>query len=345
VYAEVTLVAYTVDRIFGEFGFIRHPVVLMGDYIKWVEKRFYSNSIIKGILLTTSLITLVYAVSYGFTLFLSGWGHPYLQLFILGLIASTTIASKMLYDSVKEIITHPKKIAYLVSRDTKQLSPSDINKAAIETYAENLSDGVIAPLFYLLLFGLPGAFVYKAINTLDSMVGYRNERYEKFGKFAARLDDVVNYIPARITAVLIVIFTPKKADIGSPPTSPQKGSAQDTTPTHNKSVAKQRIHSLFTPYPKGTCSFSRAHSSLFTKVFRNGKHHESPNAGYPISSMAYALGIKLGGPTSYFGKLKPKAWFGEGRETISTEDIENALKLQPRLDIVILLFLSLGVLL
>jgi adenosylcobinamide-phosphate synthase len=250
------------------------------------------------------------------------------------MLASTTIASKMLYDSVKEIISHPQKIAYLVSRDTKQLSPSDINKAAIETYAENLSDGVIAPLFYLLLFGLPGAFVYKAINTLDSMVGYRNERYEKFGKFAARLDDVANYIPARMTAMLIILLTPKVADMESAPTSSPKGSTHRLTPTNNKSVAKQRIHSLLTP-----------HSSLLTKVFRNGKRHESPNAGYPISAMAYALGIKLGGPTSYFGKLKPKAWFGEGRETITTEDIANALKLQPRLDIVILLFLSLGVLL
>jgi len=320
---EIALIAYIADKLFGEFGFIRHPVVLMGDYIKWFEERFYTDSIIRGVLLTISLIALVYAISYGFTLFLSGWGHPDLQLFIAGIIASTTIASKMLYDSVKEIITEPKKIAYLVSRDTQSLSPSDINKAAIETYAENLSDGVIAPLFYLILFGLPGAFVYKAVNTLDSMVGYRNEKYEKFGKFSARLDDAANYIPARITAVLIVLLTPKRADIESAPTSPQKGSAQGTTPTHqNKSVVKQHLH------------------SLLTAVFRNGKRHESPNAGYPISAMAYTLGIKLGGPTSYFGQLKPKAYFGEGREEISTQDIAHALTLQPRLDIFIIVLLG-----
>ena len=330
------MIAYSVDRIFGEFGFIRHPVILMGDYIKWFEKHFYTNTIIKGIILSLTLIGIVGILSYTLQSLLLPTSSP-LTILFLGMLASTTIASKMLYDSVKEIITHPKKIAYLVSRDTKQLSPSDINKAAIETYAENLSDGVIAPLFYLLLLGLPGAFVYKAINTLDSMVGYRNKRYEKFGKFAAKLDDVANYVPARITAVLIVLLTPKRAGTRPAPTQhdiSSQGAAQGTTPTNNKSVAKQRIHSLLLPT-----------SYLLTKVFRNGKLHKSPNAGYPISAMAYALGIKLGGPTSYFGKIKPKAWFGEGRETISTEDIENALKLQPRLDIVILLFLSLGVLL
>jgi len=308
----------------------------MGDYIKWFEKRFYTNTIIKGIILSLTLIGIVGILSYAIQSLLLPTSSP-LTILFLGMLASTTIASKMLYDSVKEIITHPKKIAYLVSRDTKQLSPSDINKAAIETYAENLSDGVIAPLFYLLLFGLPGAFVYKAINTLDSMIGYRNERYEKFGKFSAKLDDVANYVPARITAVMIVVFTPKRAGTRPAPTQndiSSQGSAQGTTPTNNKSVAKQRIHSLLLPT-----------SYFLTNIFHNGKRHESPNAGYPISAMAYALGIKLGGPTSYFGKVKSKAWFGEGKETITTEDIENALKLQPRLDIVILLFLSLGVLL
>ena len=344
-YASVASVAYVIDRILGEFGFIRHPVVLMGDYIKWFERHFYANSIVRGALLTLSLIALVYGVAYGLTVVLSGWEDSYLQLLITGIIASTTIASKMLYDSVKAVITTPESIRYLVSRDTENLTPSQINKAAIETYAENLSDGVIAPLLYLLLFGLPGAFVYKAINTLDSMVGYKNQRYEKFGKFAARLDDVANFIPARVTAVLIVLLAPKRADRANMESTPthkdtsHKGSAQGTTPTQhhiqgvaqgtpptpiNKSVAKQRI------------------PSLFTKVFHNGKHHPSPNAGYPIAAMAYVLGIKLGGPTSYFGKVVPKAYFGEGREVITQDDIRNALKLQPRLDIVILLLLGIG---
>jgi adenosylcobinamide-phosphate synthase len=209
--------------------------------------------------------------------------------FILGVIASMGIASKMLYESVKDIMIHPENIRFLVSRDTEDLTPSDINKAAIETYAENLSDGVIAPLFYLFFFGIVGLFVYKGINTLDSMVGYKNARYEKFGKFSARLDDVANFIPARITAVLIaLLFWSKKA----------------------------LMYHRFAPY------------------------HDSPNAGYPISAMALALGVKLGGDTAYLGEIKRKAYFGEGREIIQTKDIQKALTLQPRLDMIIVILLG-----
>ena len=268
----------------------------MGEYIKWFEKHFYKDDVFRGALLTISLLTLVFTLSFIVQDIVSECGHPFLQLVILSIIASTTIASKMLYDSVKDIIKHPKNIRYLVSRDTENLSKSDINKAAIETYAENLSDGVIAPLFYLLVFGLWGAFVYKAINTLDSMVGYRNEKYEKFGKFSAKLDDVANFIPARITALLIALLS------------------------------------------KGAVATAR-------KFYKYGKRHESPNAGHPISAIALALGIKLGGDTSYFGKVKSKPYFGEGRENITKEDIQNALALQLRLDIFIILFLGIGVVL
>jgi len=294
---SITLIAYLIDRFVGEFRFVRHPVVLMGDYIKLFEKLFYKDSIFRGVWLTVSLVGIVFLLSYGFTYLLSGRGHPDLQIILSGILASTTIASKMLYDSVKDIIYNPQNIKYLVSRDTESLRESDINKAAIETYAENLSDGVIAPLFYLLLFGLWGAFVYKAINTLDSMVGYRNERYEKFGKFSAKLDDVVNYIPARITALLIVLLLGYKGrHLGLP----------------------------------------------LQKIWKFGKLHESPNAGYPISAMALCLGIKLGGDTSYFGKMKSKPYFGKGREQITTDDIKNALTLQPKLDIFIIIFLGIG---
>ncbi len=286
-YFELALIAFSIDRVFGEFNFIKHPVVLMGDYIKWFEKKFYKESVARGMLLTLTLIII--------TVILISPFYVYLNTLLLGIVASTTIASKMLYESVREILFHPQNIKYLVSRDTTELSSSDINKAAIETYAENLSDGVIAPLFYLLLFGLWGAFIYKAINTLDSMVGYRNKRYEKFGKFSAKLDDIVNYIPARITAILIAILMGSK---------------------------------------KALLNF-----------YAYGKAHESPNAGHPIASMAWAIGVKLGGDTSYFGKVKSKPYFGEGKLLIEKEDITKALSLQLRLDIFILIFLSMGVLL
>ena len=109
----------------------------MGDYIKWFEKRFYRDNIFRGSILTLSLIFITYIIISLLVWLLSGWGQPHLEVLLLGIVASTTLASHMLYDSVKDIIQNPHHIKYLVSRDTKELSPSDINKASIETYAEN----------------------------------------------------------------------------------------------------------------------------------------------------------------------------------------------------------------
>ena len=283
-YIMLTLLAYLIDRIFGEFKYIKHPVIFMGDFIKYFESRFYKDSILRGALLTVSLLFIVFYITSSITYFIS-------NVYVLAIIASTGIASKMLYDSVKDIVFHPQNIKYLVSRDTKELNESDINKAAIETYGENFSDGIVAPLFYLFCFGITGLFIYKAINTLDSMVGYRNERYEKFGKFSAILDDIVNYIPARITAIIISLLFFK--------------------------------------------------ISIIKKVFTYGKLHESPNAGYPISALGFCVGVKLGGDTSYFGKIKQKPNFSDGKENISKEDILNSLKLRVRFDIFIVLILVL----
>jgi len=285
----IALLAYLIDKIFGEFPLLKHPVVFMGEYIKWFEKKFYKDNVLRGASLSLTLMLLTFVVVHSVVVAIGAIGNEYLQVLLLSVIASTTISAKMLYDSVKDIMDHPQNIRYLVSRDTKALSSSDINKAAIETYGENLSDGVIAPLFYLVLFGVEGAFLYKAINTLDSMVGYRNDRYEYFGKFSALLDDVVNYVPSRITAFLIaLLFWDKNA--------------------------------------------------LF-KFYSFGKKHDSPNAGHPISAMALCIGVKLGGDTSYFGKIKKKAHFGEGRGEITKEDILNALSFQGRLDRLLLMLL------
>ena len=291
-YIFITLFAYLIDKFVGELPFIKHPVIVMGNYIKWFEKRFYADSIYKGLILTISLLLITYILVHYTIFLLLKIEYPILKISLLGTIASTTIASNMLYHAVEEIIKKPHNIKYLVSRDTNDLNSSDINKAAIETYAENLSDGVIAPLFYLLIFGLEGAFVYKAINTLDSMVGYRNKHYERFGKISAKLDDVVNYIPARITALLIAIL------MGS----------------------KQALFNFY--------------------IY--GQKHDSPNAGLPIAAMALSIGVRLGGDTSYFGKIKKKAWFGNGKKDILSTDIKKALSFQWRLDSFIIL--TLGVL-
>jgi adenosylcobinamide-phosphate synthase len=283
VYLDVLIIAYFIDKVFGEFSFIKiykHPVIFMGDFIKWFEKYFYKDSIFRGGVLTFSLLAVVFSITFTIEYFVD-------NIFILGLLASTGLASKMLYDSVKGVIDDPSTIRYLVSRDTSELSQSDINKAAVETYAENFSDGVIAPLFYLLFFGLSGLFIYKAVNTLDSMIGYRNDRYENFGKVSARVDDILNYIPARITALLIAIF----------------------------------FLSL----------------KAIKEFYRYGKKHESINAGYPISAMGLSLGVSLGGPTSYFGKIKEKAYFGDGKKDITKDDIKKALSFRNRFDAFIFL--------
>ena len=273
----ITILAYIIDRLFGEFSFIRHPVIYIGDLISFFEKKFYKDSVFFGCLLVVFVLTItgsIAAVIYLYLAYLPLW----INILLTALIASMFIAHNMLRESVAAVMTAEDKraaIAQLVSRDTENLEESDIYKAAIETYAENLSDGVVAPLFYLLLFNLPGIVIYKAVNTMDSMVGYRNERYEKFGKCAARLDDILNYIPSRITAVLIML------------------------------AGKQK--------------------SIFA-FYKDGKKHESPNAGHPITAMALVLDIQLGGDTSYFGEVKKKATFGEGRAKLKSNDIAHALQ-------------------
>jgi len=272
------LIAYLIDRRFGEFKAIKHPIISIGEMITFFEKRYYKDTVLAGLFLVLFMLGLVGLMS--------GVVYEYLSLLptllsiiITSVIASMFIAHKMLRDSVREVLSSKdkrKSISMLVSRDTQNMSDSDVYKAAIETYAENLSDGVVAPLFYFLLFNLPGIILYKTINTMDSMVGYRNDRYENFGKVAAILDDVVNYIPSRITAVLIMLFFSQK-DI--------------------------------------------------LKFYKDGKKHDSPNAGHPITAMALSLGVKLGGDTSYFGKMKSKPFFGEGREEIRADDVEKALKI------------------
>jgi adenosylcobinamide-phosphate synthase len=288
----IALIAYGIDRLFGEFRFIKHPVIVMGEMISFFEKHWYRDSIVRGVLLVLFVITLSAFAAIVIESYLALLPEL-IAMIVSAVIASMFMAHRMLYESVNAMLTSDDKkkaLSQLVSRDTRELSESDIYKASIETYAENLNDGVIAPLFYLLLFGLPGIVIYKAINTLDSMVGYRNVRYEKFGKAAARLDDVANYLPARLTAVLISILSRKKG--------------------------------LFDFYAQG-------------------KKHDSPNAGHPITAMAQALDVRLGGDTSYFGTLKKKPFFGSGSETLTPRHLQEALAFRNCIDLSVMTLLLL----
>jgi len=275
--------AYLIDIKFGEFKFIKHPIITIGEIISYFEQNYYKDSILRGVYLVVFVSGITTSMALAIYLYLSQI-NDVLNIIITSFIASIFLAHKMLHDEVKKITTAKDKkaaIAMLVSRDTKDMSNSDVYKAAIETYAENLSDGVIAPLFYMLLFNLPGLVFYKTINTLDSMVGYRNKKYEKFGKAAAKLDDWLNFIPSRLTAVLIMW------------------------------LFKQKELTAFYPM---------------------GQKHDSPNAGHPITAMALCLNVKLGGDTSYFGKVKKKAFFGKGREVIVKQDVLKALECKKKLD-------------
>ncbi len=281
--------AYLIDTKFGEFKFIKHPIITIGEIISYFEKNYYKDSVLRGVYLVLFVSGITTSMALAISLYLSQI-NDVLNIIITSFIASIFLAHKMLHDEVKKIITAKDKkgaIAMLVSRDTKDMSSSDVYKAAIETYAENLSDGVIAPLFYMLLFNLPGLVFYKTINTLDSMVGYRNKKYEKFGKAAAKLDDWLNFIPSRLTAVLIMWLCKAKE---------------------------------------------------LTAFYSMGQKHDSPNAGHPITAMALCLNLKLGGDTSYFGKVKKKPFFGKGREVIVKQDVLKALKLKTKLDLLCLNF-------
>lgn len=220
---EVALLAYAIDLLFGELP-CKHPVIFMGEFISAFERRFYNSTVrpahsspptdklITGTLLVVSLLVITGFISIGLVMLINLLPSV-LSILVLAVCASTGLAMKLLHSSVASILTaeQPKlALSYLVSRDTESMSDEDIYKAALETWAENLSDGVIAPLFYLALFGLPAVAIYKAINTMDSMIGYKTPRYFYFGKTAALLDDVVNYIPARLTALLIVLIADDK---------------------------------------------------------------------------------------------------------------------------------------
>ncbi len=291
-YFELTLCALLIDKVIGEFSSKRHPVVLMGGFIDFLQKRFYADSIAAGAV--PALLVPLASFLSSYLLVAMSQELSLLGFALVALAASTAIAANMLEASVRRIESFPHEIAWLVSRDTQNMSSSERYRAAIESYAENLSDGVVAPLFYMLLFGLPGAMTYKAINTLDSMIGYRNERYENYGRISARIDDVANYIPSRLSALLILM-----------------------------------------------CG---GRLSALPAISRDGARHESPNAGLPISAMGYTLRISLGGPASYFGKIRAKPRLSKGRENIGTDDLHRALALHPKIESVLYIILFLGVL-
>ena len=224
--AVTLLIGWVLDLIFGDPPKLPHPVVWFGRLIAAGEHRLNRDSHrrLKGALLAIGLILLVFALAWLirtllgiFALFFYDGTTIHqipLLLYIFDiLVVFYCLAGTTLIREVRQVFfaldrsleEGRQQVARIVGRDTSQLSAQEVRTAALETLAENLSDGVIAPLFWLLLLGTPGMLAYKMINTLDSMIGYRTERYLEFGCVAAHIDDVANYIPARLTALLMVL--------------------------------------------------------------------------------------------------------------------------------------------
>ena len=211
--AAILLVAMALDWLIGEpdilWRRIPHPVVIMGRAISWFDQRWNRRVGMTGRNRQTRGGTAI------FLLILAAAGLGVMLSFGGAIIAGTSLAVMLAARSLDEHIravadalddgVEPARraVGMIVGRDTSHLSEAEIARAAIETGAENLSDGVIAPAFWFLVAGLPGLFVYKLVNTADSMIGYRNARHFAFGGAAARLDDVLNIVPARLTALLI----------------------------------------------------------------------------------------------------------------------------------------------
>ncbi|MDI9617816.1 cobalamin biosynthesis protein [Methanothermobacter sp.] len=203
----VLLLAVSIDIMIGEPPTIIHPVVHMGSIIAWT-KRILSKKRISGIIMTLLVVSIFTAPAI-----LVGYLSDPLYTLIAAVLLSTVISIRMLFTSAldvgksldKNIWEAREKLSYLVSRDTTTLTDEQILSATIETLTENLTDSVTAPLFYFILFGLPGAFLYRVVNTLDAMVGYLDDENRDLGWFPARLDDILNYIPSRLTGLLMVL--------------------------------------------------------------------------------------------------------------------------------------------
>ena len=292
--ALVTL--FLLDFILGEPRWLPHPVVLMGRVIGIYEgalnrpalsgaKRKFFGIILAlsmplaAFILSAAIIDLSYEAGAGFGLAVT--------LFM----GYTTIAAKGLKDAAyrvrnsinrEDIPAAREALSHIVGRETGKLDEPEIARGAVETVAENSSDGVIAPIFYLIIGGVPLAMAYKAMNTLDSMVGYKNDRYREFGRASARLDDLANFIPARLTAILM-------------------------------------IAAAFMSWLdwKGAWQIMK----------RDRRNHPSPNAGWPESAAAGALGIRLGGTNHYPGRTEERPFIGDDRNISGSVHIEGAVKL------------------
>lgn len=211
---------YMLDLFFGDPRKLPHPVVGFGHTITWVEGIWNHGKFrwLKGCAVAFVYPLAVWAIAWGISAGAMAVGD-WCYIVVASVFVFYGLANHSLIQEGGEVIrtlrekgveAGRKRLSWIVGRDTSALTPREIYTAVLETMAENLSDGVVAPLFYYALGGFPAMMAYKMVNTLDSMIGYRNDRYRAFGCCAAKLDDVLNYIPARLTALLMVLVAYRK---------------------------------------------------------------------------------------------------------------------------------------
>ncbi|MCM1156055.1 MAG: adenosylcobinamide-phosphate synthase CbiB [Roseburia sp.] len=307
---------FILDLLFGDPYFLPHPIRLIGKLITGLEKRLRGGQskvekriqFRRGIWLVIIVLAAVVSVTWAL-LFLSYRVHPYMGLIVETVMTYQILAVKCLkvesmkvYRCLRDGDTEKAReaVSMIVGRDTEGLDEEGIAKAAIETVAENTSDGVIAPMLYTALGGPVLGFFYKAVNTMDSMIGYQNKTYLYFGRAAARLDDLVNFIPARISACFMIA----------------------STFLLEKNIFAKK--SAKTP-DCGTCVFSYKRAVIIYK--RDRRKHASPNSAQTESVCAGALGIRLAGDAVYFGQRVIKPYIGDAGRNVEYEDIRRADRL------------------
>ena len=288
--AAVLLAALAIDWLVGEpdilWRRVPHPVVLFGRAISFMDKRLNRRRGVtgksrqaRGILAIVILVVLAAMVGWGLS-----FGGPVATCVIMTVL----LAARSLDEHIRAVATAMgagigaarTAVGMIVGRETKSMKKGDIARAAIETGAENLSDGVIAPALWFLVGGLPGLLAYKMVNTADSMIGYRNAKYRAFGCGAARIDDVMNLIPARLTALLIC----------------------------------------------GSAMLNGRGTAALGTMMRDGRHHASPNAGWPEAAMAGGINVWLAGPRRYGNRIRQARRFNEGGGEADASAIRAALQ-------------------
>ena len=213
------LIGWLLDLLLGDPAWLPHPVVGFGKMIAFGEKRLNrgKHRKLKGALMSIFLIVLIFTITWFICNLLTSYLLLLTSILIFCCLAGTTLIREVrdVFLALDRSLDEGRKqVARIVGRDTSELSAQEVRTAALETLAENLSDGVIAPLFWLAIGGVPAMATYKMVNTLDSMIGYKTERFRNFGCWAAHIDDVANYIPARLTALLMVIAAGKPQLLG-----------------------------------------------------------------------------------------------------------------------------------